>query len=152
VAAFNPSLSVVCFKDSSGDTRRFIDTRNMVGDRFVLFAGLDDVIVESVATGAVGWVSGMSNAFPREGETLFRLARAGRDAAVRMVHAAAAPDARPDLVQCIKLCEHIMGRGTALTRPPRLALLPHEKAEVEAMMAKALKNRPRLPDVGLKAV
>jgi dihydrodipicolinate synthase/N-acetylneuraminate lyase len=47
-------------------------------------------------------------------------------------------DARPDLVQCIKLCEHIMGRGTALTRPPRLA-------------AKALKSRPMLPNVGLKA-
>jgi hypothetical protein len=44
-----------------------------------------------------------------------------------------------------------MGRGTALTRPPRLALLPHERAEVEAMMAKALKNRPSLPNVGLKA-
>jgi hypothetical protein len=37
------------------------------------------------------------------------------------------------------------------TRPPRLALLPHEKAEVEAMMARALKNRPLLPNVGLKA-
>jgi 4-hydroxy-tetrahydrodipicolinate synthase len=60
-------------------------------------------------------------------------------------------DARPDLVQCIKFCEHIMGRGSALTRPPRLALLPHEKAEVEAMMAKALKSRPLLPNVGLKA-
>ena len=148
--------TVVCFKDSSGDTRRFIDTRNMVGDRFVLFAGLDDVIVESVAMGAVGWVSGMSNAFPREGETLFRLAKAGRYAEAMPLYEWFMPllhlDARPDLVQCIKLCEHIMGRGTALTRPPRLALLPHEKAEVEAMMAKALKNRPRLPDVGLKAV
>jgi len=147
--------TVVCFKDSSGDTRRFIDTRNMVGDRFVLFAGLDDVIVESVAMGAVGWVSGMSNAFPREGETLFRLAKAGRFAEAMPLYEWFMPllhlDARPDLVQCIKLCEHIMGRGTALTRPPRLALLPHEKAEVETMMAKALKNRPRLPDVGLKA-
>jgi dihydrodipicolinate synthase/N-acetylneuraminate lyase len=147
--------TVVCFKDSSGDTRRFIDTRNMVGDRFVLFAGLDDVIVESVAMGAVGWVSGMSNAFPREGETLFRLARAGRYAEAMPLYEWFMPllhlDARPDLVQCIKLCEHIMGRGTALTRPPRLALLPQEKAEVEAMMAKALKNRPLLPNVGLKA-
>jgi 1-pyrroline-4-hydroxy-2-carboxylate deaminase len=147
--------TVVCFKDSSGDTRRFIDTRNMVGDRFVLFAGLDDVIVESIAMGAVGWVSGMSNAFPREGETLFRLAKAGRFAEAMPIYEWFMPllhlDARPDLVQCIKLCEHIMGRGTALTRPPRLALLPQEKAEVEAMMAKALKNRPRLPDVGLKA-
>ncbi|MBR0861455.1 dihydrodipicolinate synthase family protein [Bradyrhizobium diazoefficiens] len=147
--------TVVCFKDSSGDTRRFIDTRNMVGDRFVLFAGLDDVIVESVAMGAVGWVSGMSNAFPREGETLFRLAKAGRYAEAMPLYEWFMPllhlDARPDLVQCIKLCEHIMGRGTVLTRPPRLALLPQEKAEVEAMMVKALKNRPRLPDVGLKA-
>lgn len=147
--------TVVCFKDSSGDTRRFIDTRNMVGDRFVLFAGLDDVIVESVAMGAVGWVSGMSNAFPREGETLFRLAKAGRLAEAMPLYEWFMPllhlDARPDLVQCIKLCERIMGRGTALTRPPRLALLPQEKAEVEAMMAKALRSRPRLPDVGLKA-
>jgi 4-hydroxy-tetrahydrodipicolinate synthase len=147
--------TVVCFKDSSGDTRRFIDTRNMVGDRFVLFAGLDDVIVESVAMGAVGWVSGMSNAFPREGETLFRLARAGRFAEAMPLYEWFMPllhlDARPDLVQCIKLCENIMGRGTALTRPPRLPLLPQEKAEVEAIMAKALANRPKLPDVGLKA-
>jgi dihydrodipicolinate synthase/N-acetylneuraminate lyase len=70
--------NIVCFKDSSGNTNRFIDVRNEVGDRFVLFAGLDDVLVESVAVGAVGWVSGMSNAFPKEGETLFRLAKAGR--------------------------------------------------------------------------
>ena len=68
--------TIVCFKESSGDTRRFSDVRNLVGDRFVMFAGLDDVVVESVLVGAVGWVSGMSNAFPREGETLFRLARA----------------------------------------------------------------------------
>nr|BFE96539.1 hypothetical protein GCM10020185_70750 [Pseudomonas brassicacearum subsp. brassicacearum] len=43
--------NVVCFKDSSGDTRRFIDVRNEVGDRFVLFAGLDDVVLESLAVG-----------------------------------------------------------------------------------------------------
>ena len=60
-------------------------------------------------------------------------------------------DARPDLVQCIKLCEHIMGRGTHLTRPPRLALDPRETAEIEAIMKTALANRPALADVGLKA-
>ncbi|GJE01711.1 dihydrodipicolinate synthase family protein [Methylobacterium isbiliense] len=147
--------TVVCFKDSSGDTRRFIDTRNQVGDRFVLFAGLDDVVVESVAMGAVGWVSGMSNAFPREGETLFRLAAAGRFAEAMPLYEWFMPllhlDARPDLVQCIKLCEHLMGRGSALTRPPRLALTGSERAEVEAMVAKAVATRPALPEVGLKA-
>lgn len=145
--------TIVCFKDSSGDTRRFIDTRNQVGDRFVLFAGLDDVVVESIAMGAKGWVSGMSNAFPREGETLFRLAREGRFAELIPLYEWFMPllhlDARPDLVQCIKLCEHLMGRGTWRTRPPRLALQGADRAHVEAIMKQALASRPALPDVGL---
>jgi 1-pyrroline-4-hydroxy-2-carboxylate deaminase len=147
--------TIVCFKDSSGDTRRFTDTKNMVGDRFVLFAGLDDVVVESVMLGAAGWVSGMSNAFPQEGETLFRLAKAGRYEEARALYEWFMPllhlDARPDLVQCIKLCEAIMGRGSELTRPPRLPLSAQERAGVEAVMDKALRHRPALPDVGLKS-
>jgi dihydrodipicolinate synthase/N-acetylneuraminate lyase len=155
LASLTPIESIVAFKDSSGDTRRFTDTRNMVGDRFVLFCGLDDVIVESVMLGAVGWVSGLSNAFPREGETLFRLARAGRFAECQPLYDWFMPllhlDARADLVQCIKLCEELVGRGSARTRPPRLPLLPAERAEVEAIMKKALASRPKLVDVGLKA-
>jgi 1-pyrroline-4-hydroxy-2-carboxylate deaminase len=146
--------TIVCIKDSSGDTRRFIDMKNRVGDRFVLFAGLDDVVVESVMVGAEGWVSGMSNAFPREGETLFRLAKAGRFVEAMPLYEWFMPllhlDARPDLVQCIKLCEAIMGRGSAITRPPRLPLLPDEQRDVEAIMHKALKTRPALPDVDLR--
>ncbi|MGL5136458.1 MAG: dihydrodipicolinate synthase family protein, partial [Beijerinckiaceae bacterium] len=96
--------------------------------------------------GAVGWVSGMSNAFPREGEALFRLAKAGKIAEAMPLYEWFMPllhlDARPDLVQCIKLCEHIMGRGTWRTRPPRLALEGADKAHVEAVMAAALKTRP----------
>ena len=145
--------NIVCFKESSGDTRRFVDLKNMTGDRFTLFAGLDDVVLESVAVGAVGWVSGLSNVFPREGETLFRLARQGRFAEARSIYEWFMPllhlDARPDLVQCIKLCEAIAGRGSALTRPPRLPLTEGEQAEVAAMMEKALATRPYLPDVGL---
>jgi len=155
LAALAPCDTIVAFKDASGDTRRFIDTRNMVGDRFILFCGLDDVVVESVMLGAVGWVSGLSNAFPREGETLFRLARAGRFAEAMPLYDWFMPllhlDARSDLVQCIKLCEQLVGRGSERTRPPRLPLLPAERAEVEAIMKKALANRPTLADVGLKA-
>jgi len=145
--------NVVCFKDSSGDTRRFIDVRNEVGDRFVLFAGLDDVVLESIAVGAEGWVSGMSNVFPKEGETIFRLAKAGRFAEAMPIYEWLMPilhlDARADLVQCIKLCEAIAGRGSALTRPPRLALPQADREFVEQIMAKAMANRPELPDVGL---
>ena len=155
LASLAPCDTIVAFKDASGDTRRFVDTRNMVGDRFILFCGLDDVVVESVMLGAVGWVSGLSNAFPREGETLFRLARAGRFEEARPLYDWFMPllhlDARSDLVQCIKLCEHLVGRGSERTRPPRLPLSAAERAEVEAIMKKALATRPALIDVGLKA-
>src|SRR4029434_4455427 len=98
-------------------------------------------------------VSGMSNAFPREGETLFRLARAGRydeamslyDWFMPLLHL----DARPDLVQCIKLCEHLADRGTHLTRPSRLPLEGAERPGVATIMRKAMAARPRLSDVGL---
>jgi 4-hydroxy-tetrahydrodipicolinate synthase len=153
LASLSDCETIVCFKDSSGDTKRFTDVKNMVGDRFTLFAGLDDTVVESIMLGAQGWISGMSNAFPKEGETLFRLAKAGRYQEALDLYAWFMPllhlDARPDLVQCIKLCEEIMGRGSALTRPPRLALGDGEQAYVRKIMDEALKNRPALPDVGL---
>ena len=125
--------TVVCFKDSSGDTRRFIDTRNMVGDRFVLFAGLDDVVVESVDDGRGGLGFRHVECLPARGrDPVPPGARRGAMTRRMPLYEWFMPllhlDARPDLVQCIKLCEHIMGRGSALTRPPRLALLPHEKA------------------------
>jgi dihydrodipicolinate synthase/N-acetylneuraminate lyase len=145
--------NIVCFKDSSGDTRRFIDVRNQVDERFILFAGLDDVVLESLAVGAEGWVSGMSNVFPQEGETIFRLCKAGRFAEAMPIYEWLMPilhlDARADLVQCIKLCEAIAGRGGELTRPPRLRLRGEDRALVQSIMAKALANRPPLPDVGL---
>ncbi|MDK1703655.1 dihydrodipicolinate synthase family protein [Serratia rubidaea] len=145
--------NIVCFKDSSGDTSRFIDLRNTVGDRFVLFAGLDDAVVESIAVGAEGWISGMSNAFPREGETLFRLAKQQRFDEALALYRWFMPllhlDARPDLVQCIKLCEELVGRGSAVTRPPRLALEGENRRQVVAIVEQALAQRPALPDVGL---
>jgi 4-hydroxy-tetrahydrodipicolinate synthase len=119
----------------------------------VLFAGLDDVVVESIAVGAEGWISGMSNAFPREGETLFRLAKQQRYEEAMALYRWFMPllhlDARPDLVQCIKLCEELLGRGSAITRPPRLAL-EGEPVQVVAIVEKALATRPQLPDVGLE--
>jgi 1-pyrroline-4-hydroxy-2-carboxylate deaminase len=146
LAALADCDTIVCFKESSGDTRRFIDLRNRVGDRFVPFCGLDDVVVESVLVGAVGWVSGMSNVFPREAANLFQLARAGRFAELMPLYDWFMPllhlDARPDLVQCIKLCEFMAGRGSFVTRPPRLPLEGAEKAEVEGLMRAALTTRP----------
>lgn len=145
--------TIVAFKESSGDTRRFVDLRALTGDRFIPFCGLDDVVLESVVLGAVGWVSGLSNVFPREGETLFRLAAAGRVREAMPIYDWFMPllhlDARPDLVQCIKLCERLAGRGGDRTRPPRLPLDEAEAAVIRALMETATATRPSLPDVGL---
>lgn len=147
-AALADVPTVVAIKESSGDTRRFVDLQNLVGDRFTLFCGLDDVVLESVLLGAVGWVSGLSNVFPRESNELFRLASEGRWEEARALYRWFMPllhlDARSDLVQCIKLCEQIAGRGSERTRPPRLPLEGEERAEVERLMREALATRPQI--------
>src|SRR4029077_19464970 len=98
-------------------------------------------------------VAGVLVTFRREGALTFLWAREGRYREAMPLYEWFMPllhlDARPDLVQCIKLCEEIMGRASALTRPPRLALAPEDRAEVEVLMERALAARPRLPEVGL---
>src|SRR3546814_6016622 len=46
--------NIVAVKESAPDPRRFTDLRNVFGDRFVLFAGLDDVALEGLYLGAQG--------------------------------------------------------------------------------------------------
>src|SRR6185312_6283798 len=50
--------NIVAIKESSEDVRRLTDLRNTVGNRFILFGGVDDLILESIALGAEGWISG----------------------------------------------------------------------------------------------
>lgn len=146
IAALVDCETIVCVKESAGVTSRYVDLQNAVGDRFVLFCGLDEVILESVLLGCVGWVSGVSNIFPVEANRLFRLARAGRWQEAMALYRWFMPvlhlDARPDHVQCIKLCEQIMGRGAEHARPPRLALEAATRKDVENIMRLALANRP----------
>src|SRR6202000_2850670 len=56
--------NIVAIKESAPDWRRFTDLINEFGERFILFAGLDDVAFEGLVLGAKGWVSGLRNAFP----------------------------------------------------------------------------------------
>ena len=69
---------IVAIKEETGDIRRVTDLFNAFGDRFDIFCGVDDLILESLALGVVGWVSGMTNAWPAECVALFKAAMAGR--------------------------------------------------------------------------
>ncbi len=141
--------NIVCIKESAPDTRRFTDIANALGDRFVVFAGLDDVALEGAVLGARGWVSGLTNAFPKESLALWRSATAGDLATARTIYRWFMPmlhlDAEHDLVQSIKLAEQIMGRGSERVRPPRYPLTGARRAYVTEVVETAAARRPKLP-------
>lgn len=138
--------NIVALKESAPDSRRFTDVCNAVGDRFVLFAGLDDVAFEGLCLGARGWVSGLTNAFPKESLLLHEALQVGDLEKARRIYRWFMPllhlDAEHDLVQTIKLAEQIMGRGSERVRPPRLPLTGERRAAVTAMVNKAAAARP----------
>jgi 4-hydroxy-tetrahydrodipicolinate synthase len=140
--------NIVCIKESAPDTRRFTDLFNAFGDRFVLFAGLDDVAMEGILLGAAGWVSGLTNAFPQESIALWEALEAGDLDRARAIYRWFMPllhlDAEHDLVQSIKLAEEIMGRGSERVRPPRYPLTGARRAQVTGMVKTAAAARPAL--------
>ncbi len=138
--------NIVAIKESAPDTRRFTDIFNALGERFVLFAGLDDVAFEGLTLGARGWVSGLTNAFPAESLMLYAALSAGDLQRARRIYRWFMPllhlDAEHDLVQSIKLAEQVMGRGSERVRPPRLVLSGERRAAVMAMIEAARDSRP----------
>jgi len=146
--ALRPVKNIVAVKESTADTRRFTDMVNAFGDRYILFAGLDDVAFEGLLLGAQGWVSGLTSAFPQESVLLVKALEAGDIATAREIYRWFLPllhlDAEHDLVQSIKLAEQIMGRGSERVRMPRLPLTGQRRAEVTAMVEKAAATRPSL--------
>jgi 4-hydroxy-tetrahydrodipicolinate synthase len=139
--------TIVAIKESAPDPRRFTDLINAFGERFTLFAGLDDLVFEGMTLGAKGWVSGLTNAFPAESLLLYEALRSGDLERARSIYRWFMPllhlDAEHDLVQSIKLAEQIMGRGTERVRPPRLPLAGERRAAVTAMIERARDTRPR---------
>jgi 4-hydroxy-tetrahydrodipicolinate synthase len=139
----------VAIKESSGDVRRITDLRLFVGDRYRLFCGVDDLLLEAVALGADGWISGMNLAYPREGQQLWKLLTAGAGSRARalelyrwftpMLHL----DTAIKFVQYIKLACAERGFGTEYVRAPRLILKGAERAAVLRLVRDAERRRPR---------
>jgi 4-hydroxy-tetrahydrodipicolinate synthase len=139
--------TLVCIKESSENPRRITDIYNLCKDRYVLFAGVDDLVLECMILGAVGWVSGLVNAFPHENRLLWDLATAGKWDEAREVYRWYTPllhlDTHPKLVQYIKLAAAECGYGGELTRAPRLPLSGQERDEVLALIRQAIATRPK---------
>lgn len=140
--------NIVAIKESSEDVRRLTDLRNTVGDRFILFGGVDDLILESIALGAEGWISGLVNAFPHENRALWDLATGGKWQEALELYRWYTPllhlDTKVKLVQYIKLAMQETGLGSELTRPPRLPIVGAEREEILGIIRHAISTRPAL--------
>jgi dihydrodipicolinate synthase/N-acetylneuraminate lyase len=137
----------VAIKESSENVRRITDLKNRCGERYLLFCGVDDLALESVLLGAVGWVSGLVNAFPEENRLLWDLATSGRYPEAVEVYRWYTPllhlDTHPKLVQYIKLAMAETGLGSEMVRAPRLPLVGREREEILGIIRTAIQTRPR---------
>jgi dihydrodipicolinate synthase/N-acetylneuraminate lyase len=140
--------TLVAIKESSDNVRRITDIKNLCGDRYILFSGVDDLVLESVMLGSVGWVSGLVNAFPHESKRLWDLATAGDYAEALKIYRWYTPllhlDTHVKLVQYIKLAAAECGYGSEVTRAPRLALVGREREEILGIIRRAIETRPKI--------
>jgi 4-hydroxy-tetrahydrodipicolinate synthase len=146
LAASLPNL--VAVKESSADVRRVTAIRSLLSERIAILVGVDDLIVEGIAAGAVGWIAGLCDALPRESVRLFELCRSGRAEEARALYEWFLPllrlDTVPKFVQLIKLVQNETGLGSETVRPPRLPLTGTEREAALTLIHDALARRPRL--------
>jgi 4-hydroxy-tetrahydrodipicolinate synthase len=139
--------TIICIKEETGDIRRVTDLYNAFDDRFAVFCGVDDLILESLALGVTGWVSGMTNAWPKECVEIFEGGRAGQFDAVRSLYRLMTPafhlDTDVKLVQYIKLAENVVYGAPAGVRAPRLKLEGKELAHVTGVLRKTVEDLAR---------
>ena len=140
--------NIVAVKESSNDSRRMTDMINACGDRYVMFCGVDDLVLENLMFGATGWVSGLVNSFPKEAVALYAYAKAGNMEEAVALYRWFMPllhlDVDVKLVQYIKLANQMTSEGSEWVRRPRMELIGDERKKVEAIVQKALDTRPNI--------
>lgn len=133
-------------KESAADVRRIAAIRELIGQRLAIFVGVDDLIVEGISAGAVGWIAGLVNALPRQSVVLFERATRGEDVfdLYRWFLPLLRLDTVPKFVQLIKLVQAEMGMGSERVRPPRLELVGSEREGALRVIRNALSSLPRI--------
>lgn len=139
----------VAIKESSGDVRRITDLHNVVGDRYAIFTGVDDLALEASILGIDGWVAGSGIAFPEENQYFWDLTRAGAWDKAREIYRWFTPllhlDTHTKFVQYIKLAVQECGLGSEWVRAPRLPLAGEERKRILKIIHTGIERRPTLP-------
>ena len=140
--------TLVAIKEESYDVRRVTDIYNLLGERYAVVCGVDDLVLESAVLGVTGWVSGMANVYPVESVRLLELASKGKWEQARALYRVLTPifhlDTKSKLVQYIKLTGQVKDQGREWVRAPRLPLTGAERDMLERIVAST--------DIGLAAL
>lgn len=146
LAGDHPNLHAV--KESSADVRRVTALKALCGERLRLFVGVDDLIIEGVRAGAVGWIAGLVNAFPKESVALYEYAMRGETKKADELYKWFLPLLRMDtvnkFVQLIKLMQQEMRKGHERVRAPRCVLAGAERKIALETLKAALASRPKV--------
>lgn len=147
-AQLSDTPNLVAIKESSANTRRITELRNIVGNRYQLFTGVDDLMLECAILGIDGWVAGSGIAFPKENQKLWELTREGRWNEARALYRWTQPlmklDTHTHFVQYIKLLCQEAGLGKEWVREPRLPITGTEREQVLKIIRDAFAQRPAL--------
>jgi len=142
--------NIVAVKESTRDVTNITRMRNMFGDRFKLFCGVDTLVMEELMLGADGIVGGLVDAFPKETVAIYKLVQANMYKEALEIYRWFLPvlelDIHAKLVQYIKLAATQTGISTEYVRAPRLILEGAEREAVLATINKAIQTRPTLPE------
>ncbi|WP_229402392.1 dihydrodipicolinate synthase family protein [Micromonospora okii] len=132
---------IVAVKEFSGDVRRAYQIRELAPGLDVL-AGADDVALELLLAGAVGWIGGFQNALPASCVRLHEAAVAGDLSTALPLYRALHPllrwDSRTEFVQAIKLSMDAAGRVGGPSRPPRQPLSPADAEGIRTVTGKLI--------------
>ena len=130
---------VSAIKEFSGDVRRVWQIHQLA-PRIEVLVGADDVLLELGTGGVTGWITGFTNALPRETKLVYDLVLAGEFVKARPLYAALHDlfnwDSRKEFIQAIKATMDFEGRYGGPTRLPRLPLPPSDMSLLRSQYKK----------------
>ena len=148
------SRSSSAIKESSDNVRRITDLINLVGDRYMLFCGVDDLVLESVLLGAAAGSPAWSTPSPT------RTARSGtwrppasgtrRAKLYRWYTPLLHLDTKSSWCSTSSWRWPETGLGTEMVRAPRLPLAGAERERDPGIIRKAIAHRPALAAAAIR--
>lgn len=146
IARLSNIPNVAAVKETSGDARRIPAILELARPGLEVVVGADDIALEGLCNGAVGWVTGCGVVAPRLAVELYDRLLAGDLTGARETYRRLLPlarlDTHPKLVQFFKAGLDLVGQYGGPSRPPRLALNPDEETLVREAVAVARAQMP----------